>query len=355
MSTYVQLSRQVREGKKEQIYFLHGEEEYVKDRLYDQVTALLRPVMLPELSEIILRDADEETVIGACMTPPMMAESKTVIVRGMTLMAKGEQDEGENEKDSGQKKARIDRLTDYLKTLPENVHVVFFERGKAPGTNRLVKWLNKNTQAVEFTLLSADDATAWMTSYMKNLGFSLDRDAADQLFYFAGPQMGSVVNELEKIRLYLQGTGITRIRTEQVRKQVEDRSSVRIFTLTDALGMGQIQKAYEVMEGIRRGDVDSYQLMYMIARQYRLIARTCMLSGSKLSTREIISQLGVQDFVYRGLQKQAAATGLARAQKALEILLDADEGLKTGRYRDEDLVIESCMAMIGALYNPRVS
>ncbi|MBQ6475675.1 MAG: hypothetical protein IJJ34_05655, partial [Clostridia bacterium] len=183
----------------------------------------------------------------------------------------------------------------------------------------------------------------------------LDRDAADRLFLFAGPDMGSVANELEKLELYLKGTGDTRIRSEHVMRQVQDRSSVRIFILTDHLGMGRIQNAYESLAGIRRGDVDSYQLLYMIARQYRLIARTCMLSQSNLSTREIIQTLGVQDFVYRNLQRQAAATGLARADKALQILLDAEEGLKTGRYRDEDLAVESCMAMIAALYAKRNS
>ena len=55
------------------------------------------------------------------------------------------------------------------------------------------------------------------------------------------------------------------------------------------------------------------------------------------------------------MQRQAAATGLARADKALQILLDAEEGLKTGRYRDADLVVESCMAMIAALYAKRNS
>ncbi len=373
MSTYRELSREIREGKKRQLYFLYGEEEYVKDRLTEQLTALLRPSLFPELNEMTLRGVDEEAVIGACMTPPMMADSKLVIVRGCTLLSDSNKEEtqsgdtegGEpqeeetdakkNASDARQKKNRTDRMTEYLEKLPQNVFLVFIERGKIPATGRFFKWLNNHAESVNFQYLSADDAAQWMTGYMRNRGMTLDRDAADRLFLFAGPDMGSVANELEKIELYLKGSGAARIRTEHVMRQVQDRSSVRIFILTDHLGMGRIQNAYESLEGIRRGDVDAYQLLYMIARQYRLIARTCMLSQSSLSTREIIQTLGVQDFVYRNLQRQAAATGLARADKALQILLDAEEGLKTGRYRDEDLVVESCMAMIAALYAKRNS
>ena len=380
MSTYRELSREIREGKKRQLYFLYGEEEYVKDRLTEQLTALLRPSVFPELNEVILRDVDDETVIGTCMTPPMMADSKLVIVRGCTLLSDtgsgkeerrstdesgggAEEPEDEDDEDftrrtasdARQRKNRTDRLTEYLEKLPQNISLVFIERGKVPATGRFFKWLNNHAQTVNFSYLTVEDAVQWMTGYMRNRGMTLDRDAADRLYTFAGPDMGSVANELEKIELYLKGTGDTRIRSEHVMRQVQDRSSVRIFILTDHLGMGRIQNAYESLAAIRRGDVESYQLLYMIARQYRLIARTCMLSQSSLSTREIIQTLGVQDFIYRNLQRQAAATGLARADKALQILLDAEEGLKTGRYRDADLVVESCMAMIAALYAKRNS
>ena len=377
MSTYRELSREIREGRKRQLYFLYGEEEYVKDRLMEQLTALLRPAMLPELNVMTLRNADNVDIMDTCMTPPMMAESKLVIVRGCTLLSENnvkekkdgakeekvqsanvqdeatpeeEEEKNLNAMNAKERRDRTDQLCAYLEKMPQSVSLIFFERGKVPATGRFFKWLNSHAQTVHFQYLTSDDATQWMTGYMRNRGMTLDRDAAERLFAFAGPDMGGIANELEKLELYLKGEGVTRIRTEHVMRQVQDRSSVRIFTLTDHLGMGRIQNAYESLEGIRRGDVEAYQLLYMIARQYRLIVRTCALSQSKLSTREIIQALGVQDFVYRNLQRQAAATGPERADRALQILLDAEEGLKTGRYRDPELVIESCMAMIASLY-----
>ncbi|MBQ6475653.1 MAG: hypothetical protein IJJ34_05545, partial [Clostridia bacterium] len=244
MSTYRELSREIREGKKRQLYFLYGEEEYVKDRLTEQLTALLRPSVFPELNEVILRGADEEAVIGTCMTPPMMADSKLVVVRGCTLLSEsgsGKEEPhsadgpgGENAEpeeagdeaftrqtasDARQKKNRTDRLTEYLEKLPQNIFLVFIERGKVPATGRFYKWLNNHVQTVNFQYLSQDDAAQWMTGYMRNRGMTLDRDAADRLFLFAGPDMGSVANELEKLELYLKGTGDTRIRSEHVMRQ----------------------------------------------------------------------------------------------------------------------------------------
>ncbi|MBR3196639.1 MAG: hypothetical protein IKF50_08045, partial [Clostridia bacterium] len=195
MSTYRELSREIREGKKRQLYFLYGEEEYVKDRLTEQLTALLRPSVFPELNEVILRGADDETVIGTCMTPPMMADSKLVVVRGCTLLSEGgsgkeephsadgpggenaEPEEADDEaftrqtaSDARQKKNRTDRLTEYLEKLPQNIFLVFIERGKVPATGRFYKWLNNHAQTVNFQYLSQDDAAQWMTGYMRNRG-----------------------------------------------------------------------------------------------------------------------------------------------------------------------------------------
>ena len=44
---YKQLSKQIKSGEFEQIYFLHGEEEYVKDRLYEQLYEKLAPPVMP--------------------------------------------------------------------------------------------------------------------------------------------------------------------------------------------------------------------------------------------------------------------------------------------------------------------
>ena len=82
---YKQLSKQIKSGEFEQIYFLHGEEEYVKDRLYEQLYEKLAPPVMPEFNVNFLRAATDEAIIAACMTPPMMAEEKLVVVRDCAL------------------------------------------------------------------------------------------------------------------------------------------------------------------------------------------------------------------------------------------------------------------------------
>lgn len=341
---YKQLSKQIKSGEFEQIYFLHGEEEYVKDRLYEQLYEKLAPTVMPEFNVNFLRAATDEAIIAACMTPPMMAEEKLVVVRDCALFGGDE----ETKTSSSELRAAMDRLTGYLDSLPKNVRLIFWQRGKAPGNNRLKKYLSSHAAEVLVDFLKENEAQDWIVARMRRAGFSMDAEAANMLYYFVGPAMGEVAGELDKMALYAQPGA--RIDASMVRHITQDRSSVRIFAFTDHLGMGRMQKAFDSLEGVRRGDADAFQILYMTARQYRMIARGCQMAAAKMPAAEIKKELGVADFVYRSLENQMRATGLSRALSALDILLDAEEGLKTGRYRDEDLVLDAALAQIAALY-----
>ena len=341
---YRELSESIKKGEKHSVYLLHGGEEYVKDRLYEQLYAHLAPQMMPEFNVNILHNPTDEQIIAACMTPPMMADSKLVAVRDCPLLG-GDEDTKVSSRDM---KEGTDRLTAYLKNLPQSVHLIFFQRGKSAANNRLKKFLSQNAVEVLVDPLEGGDAQNWIVSRMKQLGLSMDREAASMLYYYVGPAMGDVASELEKIALYAQGKEI--VGATDVQTVVQDRSSVRIFTMTDHLGMGRMQKAYEALESVRRGDADSFQILYMIARQYRMLVRFHQMNMEHISPADAKKMLGVQDFVYRSLQQQSKATTLGIALRALDILLDAEDGLKSGRYRDEDLVIDSAIAMIASLY-----
>ncbi|MBP3372130.1 MAG: DNA polymerase III subunit delta [Clostridia bacterium] len=341
---YRELSASIKKGEKHSVYLLHGQEEYVKDRLYEQLYDHLAPQMMPEFNVNILHNPTDEQIIAACMTPPMMADEKLVVARDCPLLGSDE----ESRSSSKETKQMTDRLTEYLKNLPKSVRIIFIQRGKSAANNRLKKFLSQNAEEVLIDPLESGDAQAWIVSRMKQLGFAMDREAASMLFYYVGPAMGDVASELEKIALYAQGKET--VNSADVQTVVQDRSSVRIFTMTDHLGMGRMQKAYEALESVRRGDADSFQTLYMIARQYRMLVRYHQMEMEHMSPADAKKALGVQDFVYRSLQQQARATTLGIALKALDILLDAEDGLKTGRYRDEDLVIDSAIAMIASLY-----
>ena len=346
MMDYRQLADSIKKGERFGVYLLHGQEEYVKERMLERLQTLLAPQVMQELNVNVLRAATDEAIIGACMTPPMMAERKLVVVRDCPLLGT-DNSEGQKQSSDALRKG-TDHLTAYLDHTPENVHVVFFQRGKVSGNNRLKKYLSAHAKEVLIDSLNQVQARSWILARARQEGFSMDAEAADILFYYVGPAMGEVASELEKLVLYARGRN--HIGAGDVQAVTQDRSSVKVFALTDALAMGQIQKAYEMLEGVRRGDVEPFQILYMIARQYRLIVRYCLLHAGGITDAAIEKELGLQNFVYRGLKRQASVTGQARAQEVLAILLDAEDGLKTGRYRDEAFIVDAALARVAALY-----
>jgi DNA polymerase-3 subunit delta len=98
--------------------------------------------------------------------------------------------------------------------------------------------------------------------------------------------------------------------------------------------------ALRLLRKLTTAGAEGGYVLAMVVRQYRLIIQARELMTAGLPGQEIGQRLGVgSEFVLRRILDQAGRYSLSRLKAAYRRLLEADVGVKRGRY-SEDLALE---------------
>jgi DNA polymerase-3 subunit delta len=181
------LTRALGGGKLGGVYFLFGEEEYLKEEL---ATALVAAHLDPatrdfNFDQVRGSETTPETLASIIATPPMMAEWRVVVVRDAQALATSSRSRAVIE-------AALDRPPPGLAlilvaTLPDKAKAQIYEK------------LKKQATAVAFPLLNAADVPGWLMERARNEGYELQAKAAQAMATAMGPELGVLLQELGKL------------------------------------------------------------------------------------------------------------------------------------------------------------
>ena len=178
-------------GKLGGVYFLHGDEEFLKEEAVQSIVAAhIDPATRDfNYDELRATSADPETVASVCATPPMLAEWRVVVVREAQVLAT-------NAKLRAAVEAQLERPQPGLALI---LVAQLPERSKA----KLWEQLKKATKSVEFSPLSAADVPGWLIERAAVGGKTLEADAARSLAAAVGTELGVLAQELAKLNGYV--------------------------------------------------------------------------------------------------------------------------------------------------------
>ncbi|MGC8781963.1 MAG: DNA polymerase III subunit delta, partial [Anaerolineae bacterium] len=175
----------------------------------------------------------------------------------------------------------------------------------------------------------------WIRARARLRGVQLDANALADLADCIGDDLRQLDQELIKLADYVGGSRpATRA---DVRRLVPATRAANIFELVEALGQEDAVTAGRLLHHALDHDGEPpLRLLAMIARQYRLIilAKALLVEGRKPA--EIARELGVQEWTAPRLIAQAGRHTFARLERHLELVLEADEAIKTGRLTDRE-------------------
>ncbi|HEY0672974.1 MAG TPA: DNA polymerase III subunit delta [Longimicrobiales bacterium] len=180
-------TRALASGKLGGVYFLFGEEEYLKEELATSiVTAHLDPATRDfNLDQVRGTDVTAESLASLIATPPMMAEYRVIVVRDAQALATAAKNRGVIE-------AVLERTPPGLAlilvaTLPEKAKAQIYER------------LKKQAVSVAFPLLNDADVPGWLMVRARTDGFELQPKAAQAMASAMGAELGVLLQELKKL------------------------------------------------------------------------------------------------------------------------------------------------------------
>ena len=192
--TFDALLRSLKRSAPDPAYYLHGDEDVLKD---EAIRALLDRAVEPGARDFNVdqRSAaalDPETFHTLVNTPPLLAQTRAVIIRGVEQIKKTS--------------ALYKEMARYLAAPnPTTVLILTQSAGESPDVG-----LIKEATSVAVEPLPPDRVERWMTRRAGKLGLVLEPEAATLLLDAVGHDLGFLARELEKLAALTGGRSGTR-------------------------------------------------------------------------------------------------------------------------------------------------
>ncbi|MDH3495288.1 MAG: DNA polymerase III subunit delta [Gemmatimonadota bacterium] len=206
----------LKRGDVQPVYYLTGPEELLKDEL---VAAIVGRVLDATTRDFNLDvraagDIDGEALHALVETPPMLAERRVVVVRGI---------------DQWRKNARVrEVLTRYL-DQPSPTTVLILTQG---GDGQPDPSVTRSATHVPVTGLKPQQVARWLARRATAAGVTLDADAAEHLLAAVGGDLSHLALEVEKLAVAAVGT--ERVTTADVARLVGVRRGETVHDWVDA-------------------------------------------------------------------------------------------------------------------------
>src|SRR5437879_2225904 len=189
--TFDALLRSLKQGVPDLVYYLHGDEAVLKD---EAVRALVERAVDPAARDFNLDrrsapELDAEAFHALVNTPPMLAATRAVVVRGLEQL---------------KKTAKLrQELLRYLESPNPTTVLVLVQAAGAPPDAELVR----RTTAVAVEPLPPARVERWMAHRARQLALTLAPEAGALLLDAVGSDLAALARELEKLAALAGGGG----------------------------------------------------------------------------------------------------------------------------------------------------
>ena len=314
------------------VYLLHGDEDVLKDEairaLVDQAVGSSRDF---NLDVRFAPDLTPESFNALVNTPPMMADRRAVVIRGVEQL--------------GKRKTKLrDEVLQYLASPnPTTVLVLVVAAGDELDTD-----LVRGSTSVALDALSAERVPRWLQHRAGTLGLTLAPDATDLLLKAVGNDLSTLSRELEKLGSLTAGARGGAVTADDVSNLVGVRRDETVFDLVEAALERRAARAAQLVEPVlEQAGMSGVKILSLLGTH---------LVGTALARSERdrgVPQARLPDTIYRQMQgvrpygmrsyKEEAArwtawSGLWSARElghALRAALRADNALKTATVSDD--------------------
>lgn len=305
------LLRSLASGKLGGVYFLFGEEEYLKEELATSIVAAhLDPATRDfNFDQIRGSDTTPEALASVIATPPMMAEWRVVVVRDAQALAASARTRSILEDTLEQQLPGLALIL--IATLPAGAKAQIYEK------------LKKQANAVALPLLNAADIPGWLMERARIDGFELQAKAAQAMATAMGAELGVLRQELKKL---CEFTG--------------DRKQITLTDVTEVVGSVPRQNRWEWFDmlGERRFaearaalsillDSGETGVGLVIGMGSHFIRLGILASGGEKALEAALPPH--QKWLANRLGRQARLWKVQQLEEALDQLLRADRLLKS--------------------------
>jgi DNA polymerase III subunit delta len=325
--TRKELDQSLKKGQIEPVYFLYGEETYLRDSATQQIVeAALTGTLLREFndSSFDLLTDDIRDAIAAAEQMPLMSGRRVIVVRNLNKL-EGRRKFNENEDEAESLAAQI--LMDYL-ARPVATSVVIFTSDDIDKRRKYAKTLLAGA-AYEFKPLQQKDLPAWIRGYLQTLEIEIDTAALSALTDTLASDLVTVKNELNKLAVAaLPSRRVTTQLVEQLSRRSREHMN---WDLTDAIVAQNRRQAIRVLRNLLDDGAEPVLLTAIIAGTFRRMALAKEMQVRGASSGEIFSEVRVPPFKQRAYISMLQQIDSQRMSEMIQRIAATDLAIKTSK------------------------
>lgn len=349
-----QVLEQIKQQQFHPVYLFFGPERY----LLDELAAALKAALFDEVNAEFDYDLlDGETsslsaVLNLANTPPWVAERRLVLVKNVPWFRGNKKSKADNEETDtaslspslepaetrastakrkaaeGKDSSEEEAFLNYLKEPNPTTVLVMLTTGEVDRRRKLFRTLVSTGTAVECRELNDRERRPWLDRQARAMGLTLESAALDYLITFGGKSLYGLINELEKLRLFL-GEGQTRVSLAVVQELCSRSVEDRIFDIMQAFTEKNAPLALSRIRELIEAGVQPQRIFYLLVRHYRIMLRARSLLDQAYSDQELASRLQVDSRLVYKYMREARGFSEAELAQGLKQMLEIDVSIKT--------------------------
>jgi DNA polymerase III subunit delta len=330
MTKYQELISGLKQHQILPLYLLYGEEGFLIQEVLDLI---IMEVVDPAVGDfnfntLYCRESSASDIVTLAQTLPFMCEKRLIIAKEIELF----------------KSAELEELTAYLNDpSPSSCLVMVSNQGKYE-KKAIISAVEKHGAVVRFYPLLEREITGWIESWARTHGLTIQRDAAQYLCQSIGFDLQKIVNELQKVGIYIKRGKI--ITFEDVKTVVGDFREYTSFDLAAAIGQKNKGKALVILSRLIQEGEEPVALLGAIAWNFRKLLQAKAMEEAGIKSDEIMKKLRII-FHQTGLFKdQMRRFNTAELSAVFPVMMSTDKVLKSrglnGKLLLERMILKLC-------------
>lgn len=237
-------------------------------------------------------------------------------------------------------KDSTEKLPDIIAKIPEGTVLVFVTDKVDKRKKKLYDAFVKNGIVCEVKYLEEAALMGFLTKGFGKQGLSLDTESGESIISRYDSSMRRIETAMKRIAMYCSATDTKNITYEIVDELCEPDVHADIFKITDAVGDGNAASALILLDNLIKLKEPLPRIRFMLARHIRMLICAKELNNK----RDIVTRMGVRDFVAKKLMDQARNFNMDKLLMLYNLCYKNDYDLKHGMV-DERAGLESFIVL----------
>lgn len=318
--------KEIKSGKFEKIYFLHGEEPYFIDAITDAIIEHALEDHERDFNQSIIygKEADPMQLVAEAKGYPMMAERRLVVLK------------------EGQEMKGMEALLPYFESpSDQTILVINYKYKKYDTRKKEIKACANNGLVFKSDKIPEYKLNDWINGYVQQEGYSITSKASMLLAEFLGNDLSRIVNELEKLEILVEkGTTINDVHIEE---NIGISKDYNVFELVNAVANHDITRANKIIDYFDHNP-KATSIIIIISNLFNHFIKLMKIHFLDNKSREAVaSAIGVPPFIAGQLLTSAKLFPPKKIASNITVLHEYDlksKGVNNSTFTEGELMKE---------------